>query len=111
MKKADITISTPQFERVDGLDVPHAPFSAEGFEALKLKTKDELLALGCQIWEEKGYGKIHWLYPVEWFKLIPEGLEIVTVSGTTEKFKKEDADDDMRFGALSFGFIQEQQND
>jgi len=108
MKKAYITITPPQFERVDGLEVPHALFSKKGFEALKHKSEDELRALGCQIWDENG-DTIHWLYPSEWFKLIPEELEIITISNKIEKFDIHNTDDDMRFGALAFGFIQEKQ--
>jgi len=64
--------------------------------------------LGCQIWN-KDENTIHWLYPSKWFKLIPEGLEIITISNKIEKFDIHDTDNDMRFGALAFGFIQEKQ--
>jgi hypothetical protein len=61
--------------------------------------------MGCGVWE-KTDSSIHFLYPKEWYDLIPENYEIVCISGEVEHFKKGVTDDDIRFGCIAYGFIQ-----
>lgn len=58
-----------------------------------------LLILCLQKWEDD-----HWLYPGEWYDYIPEGYEVVTITGKKEPFRKGKTDDDIRFGCLPYGF-------
>ena len=106
IKEGDIlNITTPKFARIDGRIISYAPQTLEEYEALKLMTPENLEKVGCQVWE-KTQETIHWLYPVEWYGYIPEGLQVVNICGDTEKFRKGFSDDDKRFGALAYGFIQ-----
>ena len=100
-----LEIMTPQFERTDGVQVPIADFSLKDWEALPTRDADTLKALGLGIWDKED-GRTHWLYPKEWYALIPNGLAITSIDGTNETFVRGETDDDYRFGCLSFGFIQ-----
>lgn len=97
----------PLFDRTDDI-VPSREglYSIAQFQALKDKSAEYLLSMGCQIWSVED-NKTLWLYPTEWYDIIPDGLEIADISGGVELFKKGETDDDRRVGALSFGFIQE----
>lgn len=100
-----IEIMTPQFTRADGRVVSYIPKTPEEYAALPQMKPDALKKIGCQIWDDED-GKRHWLYPHEWYNHIPDGTEIIDISGNVERFKRGETDDDMRFGALAFGFIQ-----
>lgn len=98
-----IEIMTPQFERVDGVQVPQ---SVDFGDWENLRTKDDatLRALGFGVWNETEIGK-HWLFPKEWYAIIPNGFKVTDINGEDESFKRGVTDDDYRFGCLSFGFI------
>jgi hypothetical protein len=100
-----LLIVTPQFTRTDGLKIGYFPRTAKEYQALKLMEPDNLKAIGCQIWNREG-GRTHWLYPSEWYDFIPDGIDVVAINGETETFKKGETDNDIRFGALAYGFIQ-----
>lgn len=99
-----IQISTPQFDRTDGAVISTA--NEVDWNNLKSCSKGQLLAAGCQVWNETLVGT-HWLFPKEWYHLIPEGFEILCIDGETEKFKPGVTDDDTRFGVLAYGFLVE----
>lgn len=101
-----VTFITPQFHRTNGAVVNYFPKTVEEFQFLKLLTKQNLKKLGLQMWDGDDH-HIHWLYPSEWYPHIPNGMEIVSIDGSVEKFIPGKTDDDIRYGALSFGFIQE----
>jgi len=105
-----VNITTPQFTRVDGRVVSYIPQSLEEYEALKFMTQESLEEIGCQKWEQNKE-IIHWLYPWEWYDYIPEGLKVIDICGCSEEFKKGFIDDDQRFGALPYGFIQKRSID
>lgn len=108
VKKGDtVNLITPQFERTEGRLVSYTPNTKQEYEALKLMDPENLKKIGCQVWEKED-GKTTWLYPHEWYKHIPDGTEIVSICGNTEKFKRGETCDDMRFGALAFGFVQQE---
>ncbi len=101
-----LEIITPQFNRIDGAQVPSPDFmSVADFQALPTKDVATLKALGLGIWDSDENGT-HWLYPAEWYLRIPDGLEILSISGEVEVFKRGETDDDRRFGMLAFGFMQ-----
>lgn len=100
-----IRIMTPQFDRLDGKKVKYFPKTVEEYEFIKELSEQNLKKLGCQIWNKEN-GKVHWLYPTEWYNHIPDGVEIIDISGNKEIFKHGETDDDMRYGALAYGFIQ-----
>lgn len=96
-------IRTPQFERTDGVQVPVLP-DFNDWENLHKRDDTTLLALGFGVWDETEKGK-HWLFPKEWYGIIPNGYPIVGISGVRKEFKRGETDDDYRFGCLAFGFI------
>lgn len=102
----EVNIVTPTFDRVDGRTVSYFPKTKEEFSSLNDLSKEALTKIGCLVFDV-GETWIHWLYPYEWYRFIPEGLEIITISNKTEYFKRGVTDDDIRYGALSYGFIQQ----
>ena len=94
-----LEIHTPQFERTDGINPLPIKKDKEIFDLLKDTPEELLKRLGCQKWDD-----YIWLFPKEWYDLIPEGYEITDIFGEVKKFKHGETDDDIRFGALSFGF-------
>jgi len=125
-----IQIVTPQFERLDELEIEWTPKTLEEFEGLCELPIEVLHKMGCGKWDD--YNSVvkenkvskflrdessptenseveKWiiLYPGEWFDYIPEGLEVIGLYGEKEKFEREKADDDIRFGCLSYGFLKE----
>ena len=118
LKKDDtINIMTPQFEREYKLTIDFKP---ENSDELKLLIKtcpaDILLKIGLRKWtnyeeiknDKNNYlnkGEIHYLFPGEWYNLIPDGFEVTGIFGRKYLFKNGKTDDDIRFGCLSFGFV------
>lgn len=100
-----LEIVTPQFERTDGRKITYRPRTAREYDALPLMEPAHLKEIGCQIWDKEG-GNTLWLYPHEWYEHIPAGYEIVDIRGNVEPFVPGETDDDMRYGALAFGFLQ-----
>ena len=96
---------TPQFERTDGRSVCTSIVTEAQYKALPFLSQGSLKSLGCQMWDEED-GEILWLYPKEWYELIPEGFMVTTINGEEKPFVKGETDDDIRFGALAFGFTQ-----
>lgn len=99
-----IEIVTPQFTRTDGLPVSAPSLTPAEWQNLGTLPIYRLRQMGFQVWKEDDKG-IHWLFPGEWFQHIPEGLEVVFINGEKEPFSKHTTDNDIRFGALAFGFI------
>lgn len=66
-------------------------------------TSEQLAQLGMQLWDESGL----MLFPVHWFWSIPEGYEVVVVTGRKERFSKSwpDGKRDQRYGFLAFGIV------
>lgn len=94
-------ITGSQHERVDGT-VPAAP--PKDFEALRSMSIDQLTELGMRLWDEESRLM---LFPGEWYKFIPKGFEIVSISDFSdkEKFNPGVTDDDIRFGCLAYGIV------
>lgn len=95
----------PQFDRIDGVQVPVLADFNE-WETLHERDVETLKALGFSIWDETEKGK-HWLFPKEWYGIIPNGFLVTDIFGKQEEFKRGETDDDYHYGCLSFGFIQE----
>lgn len=100
-----LNLILPQFDRTDGRIVTYLPRTPEEYAALKLLDPESLKKIGCQMWDEQD-GETTWLFPHEWYNYIPNGTTIVDINGDVEEFKNGETDDDMRFGALAFGFTQ-----
>jgi len=103
-----VEVVTPTFDRTDERDVTYLPSTPEEYVALEGMKEDKLKTLGCQVWERK-WGTVHWLYPAEWYDHIPNETEVVGLCGDREKFERGVTSDDRRFGALGYGFIQQEQ--
>lgn len=99
-----IEIVTPQFERTDGLKIKVPEYTPEDWASLPDKSHDELTALGFGVWNKTSEGT-HYLFPKEWYNVIPEGLELKCIDGKTEIFKRGVTDDDHRFGCIAYGFV------
>jgi hypothetical protein len=104
-----LEIVTPQFERTDGLQVP-VLVDFDDWGNLYKKDEATLRALGFGVWEKTEQGT-HWLFPKEWYDIIPNGYLITDIFGEQEEFRRGETDNDYRFGCLSFGFIQEPPKD
>lgn len=98
-----INFITPQFTRTDGRAITYFPRAVEEYAALPTYGGKTLSKLGCQKWERKG-DTILWLFPHEWYSVIPNGLKVTDIFWNDEAFERGKTDDDIRFGALSFGF-------
>jgi hypothetical protein len=44
-----------------------------------------------------------WLFPAEWYSIIPDGLATTGLNGETKIFKRGESSDDRRFGCLAYG--------
>ena len=52
-----------------------------------------------------------YLFPLYLVPIIPEGLEVVSISGKKYRYEKEKADNDIRFGCVAYGIeIKESEN-
>ena len=111
----EIVFVTPQFNRSPKEPAPKACPSAEELALLCERSSDELRALGLGCWnnpgepDEDGHPLFRrntlWLFPAEWCESIPDGFEVVTISGRREAFKRGETDDDRRFGCLAYGIL------
>ena len=102
-----VNVMTPQFTRTDGRTVTYLPHTPQEYAALPTMAPDLLKKIGCQIWDKnEATGDTHWLFPYEWYSHIPAGTEIVDINGDTEAFEPGKTDNDIRLGALAYGFIQ-----
>lgn len=76
-------------------------------KVIKDFSEKELFDAGLRIWDDDRT-RTFYIYPAEWYDLIPEGYPVVHVSkglsGKKTKFKRK-KNDDKSFGLLSFGFI------
>lgn len=110
LKKGDaVKFTTPQFTRTDGKVITYLPTAEEEYEGIKKLSPENLKKIGCQKWDEKN-GEILWLYPSEWYAFLPDNYEVVDINWEKELFKPGVTDNDIRFGALSYGFIQKANN-
>jgi hypothetical protein len=99
-----IQIATPQFERTDGQQVPAPMFSPSDWARLPAMDDATLKELGLGVWDRTDAGT-HWLFPKEWYGIVPAGLMVTFIGGEVEPFEPGVTDDDYRFGCLAFGFI------
>lgn len=118
-KKGDkIQIASSQIDRKYDLEINFIPHDENELKALiESAPKDILKKMGVDVWEsydgakkakESTYlqpGEYHYLFPGEWYDYIPEGFEVINISGETERFKRGETDDDKRYGCLAYGFI------
>ena len=101
-----LNIITPQFKRIDGRVIAYFPNTPEEYAALPKLPPSTLKKIGCGIWNDEG-GKRHWLFPAEWYPHIPAGTPVVDINGETEAFNPGVTDNDIRFGCLAYGFLQD----
>lgn len=107
----EIEFIAPPHKRTDGRVITYIPKTADEFNALKSLSKTARKTLGMGAWGEVPEGqpdaKMLWLFPGEWFSSVPAGLEVVDIMGETETWNPDEADDDIRFGCLAYGFLYE----
>lgn len=126
LQESGYDVVTPQYERTYNLEINWKPETKDELETLiKSAPKDILKKMGVGIWTtydtlekdiQEGLepdepitymnpGDIHYLFPGEWYNLIPEGFECVDIFGEKELFSLGKSDDDIRFGCLGYGFV------
>ena len=64
-------------------------------------TVEEAKELRFQRWDEEQPNL--WLFPLWLVPIIPEGLEVTSISGNKYKYEKNKADNDIRFGCVAYG--------
>lgn len=64
-------------------------------------TTEEAKELRFQRWDEEHPNL--WLFPLYLVPIIPEGLEVTSISGNKYKYEKDKADNDIRFGCVAYG--------
>ena len=73
-----------------------------------LKENIDLTRLTVKEAKELRFGKWDeisnlWLFPLWIVPIIPEGLEVMNIGGKKYKYNPETADNDVRFGCVSYG--------
>lgn len=96
----EVRVTGSQHDRDPHEIIP--PDAPKSFERLRTMTRTELHRWGLRMWSEES-GLM--LFPAEWYDAIPEGFEVVTISGRTLVFERGVTDDDRRYGLLSFGIV------
>lgn len=99
-----IEIVTPQFDRVDGKKIIPPEYTPEDWANLPGRSHEDLIGLGFRVWNKSEDGT-HYLFPKEWYDVIPEGLQLKCINGKTEIFKRGITDDDHRYGCIAYGFV------
>ena len=102
-----IRVYSSQIRREKPIKITSLPKNKIEFEEIvKHFPEKELIKRGFCIWDKTPKGT-HYLYPMEWYDIIPVGYPIENILNEKSKFKKGETDDDIRFGCLCFGFIRE----
>ena len=96
----EVIIKGPQFDRDEPIEILYTPTTKEEFDSLKFFSPELLRSMGLGLWEPG-----HYLYPVEWYDLIPAGYPVVDICGETEAFQPGVTDNDRRGGCLPYGFL------
>lgn len=114
-----LTITGPQFGRPAGSLEPVSVLPSV-FTRLHTMSDGELRLLVCRTWEvPETPGHVLYLFPAEWYERIPNGFEVVTISGQRVKFCRPQAtrhagrarfergktSNDRRFGVLGYGVL------
>ncbi len=98
-----IEIVTPQFDREELLDFEWKPANRTEFNSFILDAPhDILIGFGFRVWDDEPV--VLYLYPAEWFDVIPEGTLVTNIFNEKEIFSKETSSTDRRFGCLAYGF-------
>ncbi len=107
-----VNIASSQHEREYELEIKFIPQTADELNIIIQHTKkSELAKMGVRPfadWTDEAYlkeGEVHFLFPGEWYKHLPEGFEVTGLSGEKYKFEQGVSDDDIRYGCLPYGFI------
>ena len=99
-----VELIMPQFHRTDGLTVSAPSLTPEEWANLGRLPLDRVRQMGCQKWKDDDKG-IHWLFPGQWYPHIPDGTKILFIDGEEGIFASGETGDDIRFGALAYGFL------
>ena len=83
----------------------YVPKTLEEFELLRTFDYNMLQDMGCRIWRHTGTVTL-WLFPVEWYESIPEGMAVLTLCGDVVPFEAKKFPKDPRLGLLCIGFFQ-----
>ena len=92
-------------DRVEPRKSQYCPRTLEEFELLRSFDFNTLIDMGCRIWTRTHYVTI-WLFPIEWYDTLVDGMAVMTLNGEIKAFNKEEFPRDSRLGVLCFGFYQ-----
>jgi hypothetical protein len=77
--------------------------------------RQTLLDMGCRVWNAPDDPESEWskwfpgmqlfLFPASLYDQIPDGLEVVSISGRVSRFERGKTSDDRRAGLLAFGVL------
>lgn len=102
MAKKTIIVDHSPCARPAGAPVPgKAPKTLAEWAALRQRPVAELQELGFSLWDEEE--DVLMLVPGEWFKALPKGLELESISGRKIVVGKDRLGKDIRLGALAYG--------
>jgi len=105
------SIITPQFERNESLEYEWKPNSIAEFMAIAEKAPPSILeGFGFRkrsafnhIIGEVQDGQNIFLFPGEWYDIIPDGFQVTGLYGEQYRFEKGKTDAETRGGCLSYG--------
>lgn len=114
MSKPIVVITTPQFHNPKGapaLPPPPRGWTAEDWAEFRssdaLTLREQGFKTWCDPYEDDWphQGKTLILFPGDWYDHIPEGMEVVSISGEAREFRANECSDDIRFGCLAYGVL------
>lgn len=98
-------IMTPQFERLEKLEINFIPKVQKEFDFITSSTPEEVLKkMGVGVWDRLDDGTTVYLFPGKWYDSIPEGYEVVGLNNEVSKFSKATHSNDIMYGCLAYGF-------
>lgn len=98
----EVITKTPTFHRPAYAPAPAAP--PADFEALRDLDSNALRELGCLVWSEPDQnGTVLVLLPGEWYRSIPDGTELESISHCAVQFRRGMTSSHIRFGCLAYG--------
>ena len=124
IKKGDtVNIDSSPIDRNYKITIKYIPETKEELQAVIDTAPPFILKqMGIGIWKSYqdckkhkeipprylGKDMVHYLYPKEWYNFLPEGINIIDISGKVEKFKRGFTDDDARYSCLAYGFVRKE---
>jgi hypothetical protein len=109
MEDIVIFISCPVHKREYELDFEYKPGNKSEFiDFIKSAPRNILEGVGIREWDTYEGNIVHYLFPGEWYSIIPDNFKCLTIGKRVEFFKKGKSDNDTRYGCLPYGFLRKE---